>query len=421
MTIDVLVIGSGGREHALSYRLKASPSVGKVFCAPGNAGIAQLAECVPLAQPEEILRFVQSRGIGLVVIGPEQPLVDGLSDFLRAQGVAVFGPSRKAAQLEGSKNFTKSLCRKYHIPTAAYESFTDAVSARRYLETQPLPIVIKADGLAAGKGVIIAQTRQEAMEAVDAMFSGQFGAAGQVVVIEEFMQGPEVSMFALSDGTSARFFGAAQDHKRAYENDQGPNTGGMGTYSPAPVFTDALRDEAMRTIIQPTVDAMRREGMAYQGVLFAGLMLTESGPKLLEYNARFGDPETQVLMARLESDLVPLLLACERGGLEGCEIRFTSKAAVCVVMASQGYPGAYEKGSVIRGLEKAGALPDTIVFHAGTGMKDGALVATGGRVLGVTALGSTIAQAQQNAYRAVDTIDWPQGFCRRDIAAKAAA
>lgn len=411
----ILVIGSGGREHALCWKLSQSSQVSKIYCSPGNGGIAQVAECVALAAPADIVAFCKEKAIALVIIGPEQPLVEGLADVLYGENIRAFGPSAKAAQLEGSKAFTKRLCSKYNIPTAAYGEFTDAASARHYLKDKAYPIVIKADGLAAGKGVIIAENAQQANEAVEDMFSGGFGAAGERVVIEEFMEGEEVSFFAVSDGKTAIEFGFAQDHKRVGDGDTGPNTGGMGTYSPAPVLTDSLKREVMQMIIHPTVAAMQAEGIPFKGVLFAGLMLTKTGPKLLEYNARFGDPETQVLMRRLESDLFPLLLACAEGTLSKQDIVFRKAAALCVVMAANGYPGAYRKGSVIRGIAQAEALPGCVVFHAGTERKEGDIVATGGRVLGVTALGETIAQAQENAYRAVECIDWPEGFCRRDI------
>lgn len=418
--MNILLIGSGGREHALAWKMKQSPLTQTLYCAPGNAGIAQVAELVSLAGQAEILAFCQEKAIGLVVIGPEQPLVEGLADHLRASGIPVFGPGAEGAQLEGSKAFTKALCKKYNIPTAAYEIFTDKAEAKRYATKQSLPLVIKADGLAAGKGVIIAEAREQVDLAIDEIMSGAFGDAGATVVIEEFLQGEELSFFALCDGKTALEFGSAQDHKRAFDGDQGPNTGGMGTYSPPAIATDALRAQVMREIIEPTVAALRAEGVSFSGMLFAGLMLTQKGPQLLEYNTRFGDPETQVLMARLESDVVALLLACAKGELASAPaIRFKQQAAVCVVMASQGYPGAYSKGSVIRGLDKAGALPDTVVFHAGTAKQGNDVIATGGRVLGVTALGDTIKQAQENAYNAIDIIDWPEGFCRRDIAWRA--
>ncbi len=412
----VLVIGSGGREHALCWRLKQAASVDKVYCAPGNGGISQDVECVILGSHADIVTFCEENHIGLVVIGPEQPLVEGLADALEAAGIPAFGPSAKAAQLEGSKGYMKNICQKYNIPTAAYGYFHNAEEAHAFLKTQSAPIVVKADGLAAGKGVIIAETMQQAAEAVDAMFSGQFGESGKAVVIEEFMQGPEVSYFALTDGQTAIEFGYAQDHKRVGDGDTGPNTGGMGAYSPPSVMTDALRKQVMETIILPTVAAMQAEGAPFKGVLFAGLMLTKDGPKLLEYNVRFGDPETQSLMMRFNADLYQALLACSTGRLSKAPISFTNDAAVCVVMAANGYPGNYDKNTPIRGLEKAANIKGAKVFHAGTAAKDGAILATGGRVLGVTALGPTIAEAQAKAYETVDAIHWPDGFCRRDIA-----
>jgi len=414
--MKMLVIGSGGREHALCWRIKQSPSVTGVFCAPGNGGIGQDVANVTLASQADIVAFCKKENIALVVIGPEAPLVEGLADTLNANHIPVFGPSAKAAQLEGSKGFTKDLCRKYNIPTASYGRFTDAASAKVYINKHGAPIVVKADGLAAGKGVVVAMSEKEALAAVDMCFDGAFGAAGASVVIEEFMQGEEVSFFALTDGKVAIEFGSAQDHKRVGDGDTGLNTGGMGTFAPAPVMDEKLRKQVMDTIIRPTVAGMKDMGMPYKGVLFAGLMLTKDGPKLLEYNARFGDPETQSLMMRLDCDLVPLLLACAGGGLETTVVRFKKEAAVCVVMAARGYPGNYEKGSVIAGLEKAATMPGVKVFHAGTQLKDGRVVATGGRVLGVTALGNTIKDAREKAYAAVDAIDWPGGFCRRDIA-----
>jgi phosphoribosylamine--glycine ligase len=345
--------------------------------------------------------------------------VDGLADSLRAAHIPTFGPSQKAAQLEGSKAFTKQLCDKYRIPTAAYGEFIDIATAKAYLKNKPYPQVIKADGLAAGKGVVIAENETDAVAALEMMFSGGFGSAGDKVLIEEFLQGPELSFFALSDGECALEFGSAQDHKRAFDNDEGPNTGGMGTYSPPPIATAAMHAEVMETIIQPTVEAMKAEGIPFQGVLFAGLMLTKQGPKLLEYNARFGDPETQVLMARLDSDIVPILLACANGTLANVKVSYKKAHAVCVVMAAKGYPGPYQKGTKISQLDKAAGLPDTMVFHAGTKKEGDVILANGGRVLGVTALGATLKEAQARAYQAVDVIDWPEGFCRRDIAAKA--
>lgn len=417
--MKILVIGSGAREHAIAWRIKQSPLVSQVFCAPGNGGIGLDVTNIVLSTQTEIVDFCKKETIGLVVVGPEVPLVEGLADTLNANNIPVFGPSAKAAQLEGSKGFTKDICRKYNIPTADYERFTELTPAVEYIKRKGAPIVIKADGLAAGKGVVVAMTLDEALAAVTDIMGGKFGASGASVVIEEFMEGEEVSFFALTDGKEAIEFGSAQDHKRAYDGDQGPNTGGMGTYSPAPIMTDIMRKRVMDEIIHPTVKAMAAEGMPYKGVLFAGLMMTKAGPKLIEYNVRFGDPETQSLMMRLESDLVPALQACVSGGLDKVEIRFRPEAALCVVMAAKGYPEAYEKGSVINGLDAVSSMPDVKVFHAGTQAKDGNVIAIGGRVLGVTALAPTIADAQKRAYEAVDKVHWPQGFCRRDIGSKA--
>ena len=412
---NVLVIGSGGREHALCWRLKQSPSVSRVFCAPGNGGIGEDVTCVSLSEPADIIDFCKREDISLVVIGPEQPLIDGLADTLRQAGIATFGPSAKAAMLEGSKGFMKSICEKYHIPTAAYKYFTNAAEAKAFLHDQPYPIVVKADGLAAGKGVVIAQTPFEAEVAIDEMFDGRFGNSGKSVVIEEFLSGEEVSFFALCDGNTAVEFSYAQDHKRAYDGDKGPNTGGMGAFSPPSIMTSKLRETVMKTIIEPTVAAMNKEGASFCGVLFAGLMLTAQGPKLLEYNARFGDPETQVLMARFNGDLYKVMLACSKGELSKSDISFSDDAALCVVMAAAGYPGNYKKGAVIRGLDKASQIEDIKVFHAGTQKQNHNMIANGGRVLGVTATGKGIAEAQKRAYQAVDVVDWPEGFCRRDI------
>ena len=418
--MKILVIGSGGREHALAWRLKKSPQVTQVFCAPGNGGIGEDVTNVAISTQAEIVAFCKKENIALVVVGPEAPLVEGLADTLDANAIPVFGPSAKAAQLEGSKGFMKDLCQKYNIPTAAYARFTGAAEAKAYVQKQGAPIVVKADGLAAGKGVVVAMSEKEALEAVDEMFSGRFGAAGASVVIEECMEGEEVSFFALTDGKEAIEFGSAQDHKRVGDGDTGPNTGGMGTYAPAPVMTQALRDQVMQTIILPTVAAMAKEGTPYKGVLFAGLMLTKSGPKLLEYNARFGDPETQVLMMRLKSDLVPALMASAKGGLGQVKIEFVPEAALCVVMAASGYPGEPVKGTIIGGLEKAGSQPGVKIFHAGTKKEAGRVVATGGRVLGVTALGPDFSTARKAAYAAVDAVDWKEGFCRRDIGKRVA-
>ncbi|MFM7377253.1 MAG: phosphoribosylamine--glycine ligase [Erythrobacter sp.] len=413
--MNILLLGSGGREHALSWKLAQSPSLAKLYAAPGNPGIAEEAECVALDVTDHgaVIAFCADKQIGLVVVGPEAPLVDGLSDSLRAAGVPVFGPSQAAAQLEGSKGFTKDLCQRAGIPTAGYVRTHSLEEARAALASFQAPYVLKADGLAAGKGVVIAATVAEAEETLADMFGGGFGGAGAQVVIEEFMQGEEASFFALTDGTAIVPFGSAQDHKRVGDGDTGPNTGGMGAYSPAPVLTAELQARVMAAIIEPTVRTMRAEGNPYQGVLFAGLMLTAQGPKLIEYNARFGDPECQVLMMRLQSDLVPILLACAQGTLEGVEIALAEETALTVVMAAKGYPGTPEKGGAIalNDAEAEGAK----VFHAGTALKDGAVVANGGRVLNVTATGASVTEAQAKAYAAVDAITFPSGFCRRDI------
>ena len=415
--MNVLLIGAGGREHALGWALAASPLLTRLYCAPGNAGIAELAECLPLdaADHAAVLTLCRSKQIDFVVIGPEAPLVAGLADTLRAAGIKVFGPSRAAAQLEGSKGFTKDLCRDAGIPTAAYGRFTDAAAAKAYLATQRLPIVVKADGLAAGKGVTIAATLREAEAAVDACFSGAFGAAGAEVVIEEFLEGEEASFFALCDGTHALALATAQDHKRAFDGDLGPNTGGMGAYSPAPVMTDALCLTVMDEIIRPTIAVMAGRGTPFQGVLFAGLMITAEGPKLIEYNARFGDPETQVLMLRLKSDLLAALLATADGVLASFDLRWRAEPALTVVLAANGYPSDPKKGSPIRGLEKAATVEGVQIFHAGTRREGERILADGGRVLNVTACGRTVQEAQQRAYRAIALIDWPGGFCRKDI------
>jgi phosphoribosylamine--glycine ligase len=419
--MNVLLIGGGGREHALAWKLKQSPMLDRLYCAPGNAGIAQIAECVALdvADHQAVIAFCKEKDIGLAVIGPEAPLVAGLADDLEAAGVNAFGPSRAAAELEGSKGFTKDLCAEYGIPTAAYRRFDDASVAKTYVATRSLPIVVKADGLAAGKGVVIAQTREAANEAIEDCFGGVFGAAGAELVIEEFLDGEEASFFALVDGETALPLATAQDHKRAFDGDQGPNTGGMGAYSPAPIMTPAVCAQVMEEIIRPTVRAMQARGTPFKGVLYAGLMIKHGAAKLIEYNVRFGDPEAQVLMLRLKSDLLPALLAVAEGRLSGVAVDWHNDAALCVVMAARGYPGAYAKGSEIKGLEAAGADPDVQIFHAGT-KRDGArILADGGRVLGVTARGGNIGEAQAHAYAAVDKIDWPHGFCRRDIGFRA--
>jgi phosphoribosylamine--glycine ligase len=415
--LNVLLIGGGGREHALAWKLKQSPLLDTLYCAPGNAGIAGIADCVALDIGDHgaVARFCKERDIGLVVIGPEAPLVAGLTDDLEAQGIKVFGPSREAAQLEGSKGFTKDLCARAGIPTASYARFADAALAKSYLARQSLPIVIKADGLAAGKGVTIAETTTEAEAAIDACFGGAFGKAGAELVIEEFLRGEEASFFALVDGSTALPLATAQDHKRAYDGDQGPNTGGMGAYSPAPIMTPDLCNRVMADIIEPTVRAMAEAGTPFKGVLYAGLMIEDGAPKLIEYNVRFGDPECQALMLRLKSDLLPALLATAEGRLDGVKLAWSEDPALCVVMAAKGYPGAYAKGSEIKGLDDAAREPGVQIFHAGTRRDGTRILADGGRVLGVTATGRDIREAQMRAYAAVDKIDWPGGFCRRDI------
>jgi phosphoribosylamine--glycine ligase len=417
--MKILVVGSGGREHALCWAIAASPLVSEIYCAPGNAGIAGTAECVPVGADDVdgLVRFACDAKIEFVVVGPEAPLVAGLVDRLATAGIKAFGPSAAAAQLEGSKGFMKDFCARHAIPTAAYGRFTDAREARAFIVRHGAPIVVKADGLAAGKGVIIAASVDEAGEAVDDMLGrGRFGAAGGEVVVEDFLDGEEASFFALADGETALPLASAQDHKRVGDGDVGPNTGGMGAYSPAPVVTAAMAEDIMARIVRPTIAGMKAEGHPYKGVLYAGLMIGRDGPKLLEYNVRFGDPECQVLMPRLKSDLLPALIAAADGVLKNVDLRWYDDAALTVVMAANGYPGSYEKGSVIGGLEDAASVPNALVFHAGTALGEGGeVIATGGRVLGVTAVAPTIAEAQKRAYQAVDRIDWPGGFCRRDI------
>jgi phosphoribosylamine--glycine ligase len=414
----VLVVGSGGREHALCWAIAASPLCDKLFCAPGNAGIAQEAECVPIAAMDldGLVAFCRDQRIDFVVVGPEQPLVAGLVDRLEAAGIAAFGPSQQAAALEGSKGFTKDFCARHAIPTAAYRRFTDAATAKAYIATQPMPIVVKADGLAAGKGVTIARNVAEAQAAVDeAMLGGRFGSAGAALVVEAFLTGEEASFFALVDGAHALPLAGAQDHKAVGDGDTGPNTGGMGAYSPAPCLTATVEAEIMARIVKPTVAAMAAEGRPFKGVLFAGLMLTAEGPQLIEYNTRFGDPECQVLMMRLKSDLLPALIAARDGALKDFDLRWRDETALCVVLAAKGYPGEPLKGTEIGGLEAAGHGDGVKIFHAGTRAEGGKILADGGRVLGITALGASAEEAQRKAYETVDRIAWPEGFCRRDI------
>ncbi|KZE76251.1 phosphoribosylamine--glycine ligase [Paenibacillus elgii] len=415
----ILVVGGGGREHAICWALKKSPKVTELYCAPGNGGIASVAECVPIQvnQFEEIAQFAIDHTIDLVVIGPDDPLSEGIVDHLEAKGLNVFGPRQNAAIIEGSKVFTKQLLRKYNIPTAAYESFERYEDAVAYLRQQQAPIVIKADGLAAGKGVVVAQTLDEAEKALhDIMVAKVFGESGNQVVIEEFLTGQEMSILSFVDGETVCPMVPAQDHKAVYDNDKGPNTGGMGTYSPLPHIPQAVIDESIETIIKPTAKAMVAEGRPFRGVLFAGLMLTPNGPKTIEFNARFGDPETQVVLPRLKTDLLDIFLAAVNGRLDQMEIEWSEEAAVCVILASEGYPASYPKGLPIEGLED---VQESIVFHAGTAVKDGVIVTNGGRVLGVTALGRDIAEARAKAYADADRIRFQGKHNRTDIAKKA--
>ena len=422
--MNILLLGSGGREHALAWKMAASPLTDQLYCAPGNAGIAQDATCVALnpADHAAVVEFCKSHAIDLVVVGPEAPLVAGIVDDLEAAGIKAFGPSKAAARLEGSKGFAKDLCRANNIPTAAYERFAEAAPAKAYARARGAPIVVKADGLAAGKGVIVATTVAEAETAIDMILGGGLGAAGAELVVEDFLEGEEASFFALCDGETALPLASAQDHKRVFDGDTGPNTGGMGAYSPAPVMTEEMTQRTLDEIVRPTLRAMKEMGAPFKGVLFAGLMITRAGPQLIEYNIRFGDPECQPLMLRLKSDLVPALMAARDGMLKNFDLRWHDDAALTVVMATKGYPGDYAKGSVIEGLDEAAAVEGVEVFHAGTATDaDGRLIANGGRVLSVSAIGRTVAEAQARAYAAVDKIRWPEGFCRRDIGWRAVA
>jgi len=420
--MNILLLGSGGREHALAWKMASSPLADRLYCAPGNAGIAREAECVALdlADHGAVIAFCREHHIDLVVVGPEAPLCAGIVDELEAAGIKAFGPTRAAARLEGSKGFTKDLCRANGIPTAAYERFRSADPAKTYLRGRGAPIVVKADGLAAGKGVVVAQTVAEAEAAIDMMFGGgiavsNMGEAGGEVVIEEFLSGEEASYFALCDGETAIALTTAQDHKRAFDGDLGPNTGGMGAYSPAPNIDDAMSARVMAEIIRPTLRAMQAMGAPYKGVLYAGLMITTDGPKLIEYNARFGDPETQVLMLRLMSDLIPALLASRDGQLKSFDLRWYPDPALTVVMAAKGYPGDYARGSIIEGLDDAAKVEGVEIFHAGTKADGNRILANGGRVLNVSAIGKTVREAQARAYEAIARIRWPEGFYRHDI------
>ena len=415
--MNILILGSGGREHALAWAVKQNPKCDRLIVAPGNAGIATVAECASLdiLDADAVVTFAEENAIDFLIIGPEAPLAAGVADRCRDAGLKVFGPSQAAAQLEASKAFTKAICDAANAPTAAYARFTEAAPAKDYIRQQGAPIVVKADGLAAGKGVIVAMNEQDALDAIDDMFGGEFGSAGAEVVIEEFMEGEEASYFILVDGESVLPIGTAQDHKRVGEGDTGPNTGGMGAYSPAPVLSDDIAQKALNEIVIPTMKEMAKQGMPYQGVLYAGLMIKDGQPRLVEYNCRFGDPECQVLMMRLGGQALDLMLACAEGRLSDVSANWADDHAMTVVMAANGYPGSYEKGTVINGLD---ALPETsseYTFHAGTAEKDGSIVATGGRVLNVTARGATLKEAADKAYAMVDQIDWPEGFCRRDI------
>ncbi len=420
--MKILVIGGGGREHALVWKIAQSPLVDKIYCAPGNPGIAEQAECVPLKVDdlEGLLTFSKSNAVDLTIVGPELPLTLGIVDLFRKEGLTIFGPEQKAAQLEGSKNFSKTLMAKYKIPTAEFAAFTDYDEAVTYVRSKRAPIVVKADGLAAGKGVYVAGTVDEALKALkEIMLDAAFGVAGEQVVIEEFLEGEEASFFAFTDGKSILPLVSSQDHKQVYDGDKGPNTGGMGAYSPAPVVTPALYDEIIKRVIEPTIRGMAAEGCPYTGILYAGLMIKDGNLKVLEFNARFGDPEAQPLLMRMKSDIVPVLLACAQGRLEGQSLEWHDKAAVCVVMASGGYPGAYEKGFEISGLVEALKIADLMVFHAGTQKKDGCFCNSGGRVLGVTGLGVTIAEAIEKAYSGVSSITWEGVRYRTDIGRKA--
>lgn len=421
--MNILVIGSGGREHALVWKISNSPLVKTIYVAPGNGGMGDLAICTDLnaSDHEAVVAFCQEKDIGLVVVGPEAPLVEGLVDRLDAENITAFGPSAYAAQLEGSKGFTKDICAKYNIPTAAYGRFTETEPAKEFARAKGAPIVVKADGLAAGKGVIIAETLEQAFSAIDDILGGRFGTAGAELVVEEFLVGEEASFFALCDGDNILPLATAQDHKQVGEGDTGPNTGGMGAYSPAAVMTDEMTARTITEIILPTVRGMKEEGHPFKGVFFAGLMITDKGPELIEYNVRFGDPECQTLMMRMKSDIVPALIASAKGGVDKIDMQWHDKPALCVVMAANGYPNSYKKNTEISNLDHAGQAEDTTIFHAGTKRENGKIYAVGGRVLNITAMGNNVSEAKDNAYCALDKIHWPEGFCRRDIGWRAVA
>ena len=422
--MQVLVIGGGGREHALVWKIKQSPKVEKIFCAPGNAGTAELAENIPIAADDikGLLKFALKKGIGLTVVGPEQPLVKGVVDQFEEKGLRIFGPNARAAELEGSKSFSKDIMKKYGLPTAEYKTFNSAASAAKYIENKNCPLVVKANGLAAGKGVLLCQTADEALAAVDSIMGKRlFGEAGDQIVVEEFLEGEEVSVLVFSDGQSVLFMDSAQDHKAAYDGDKGPNTGGMGAFSPAPIFTEKMRQKVRDKIMLPMIRAMQQEGRPYKGILYAGLMLTKAGPQILEFNARFGDPETQPLLVRMDSDIIPIFEACIDGTLDECPLKWKNESSVCVVMAAKGYPESYEKGKPISGLKDANTLPGVVVFHAGTKEQDGEVLTQGGRVLGVTAIGDDIATAISRAYEAVEKIKWNGIHYRKDIGNRASS
>ncbi len=421
--MNILLVGSGGREHALAWALSASPLLTKLYCAPGNAGIARDAECVAIdaMDLDGLVAFAKEKRIDFAVIGPEAPLTAGRADRFEAAGIKALGPSAAAARLEASKGFVKDLCSEFGIPTAAYRRCSDAASAKTFAASLGFPVVVKADGLAQGKGVVIAESREDADAAIESMFGGLFGDAGNEVVIEEFLEGEEASFFVLTDGEHALPLAGAQDHKRAFDGDLGPNTGGMGAYSPAPILTYEIERKVMSRIVQPTIDALRARGTPYQGVLYAGLMIKDGEPKLIEYNCRFGDPECQVLMLRLKSDLLPALIAARDGVLDTFDLRWRNDVALGVVMAAKGYPGAYAKGTEIRGLEDAASVDGVEIFHAGTVARGNHILANGGRVLNVCAVGKDVREAQARAYEAIARIDWPDGFCRRDIGWRAIA